>query len=586
MTKNRSVIDKQLTKLWQNRDTNWEEELKTSQQLWQDSLMIDYRQGMSAAMVLQANCYTGRAQIEKAFNALEKASAIADELENNPWAVRLHFVYGTLFRNFGDYGKALEHYITALNIAEEVDDPDEIARANGNLSIIYIHLKEYTKAIEGLQSVLRNAQANSDPYQLFSVYLNLATANYHIQQSDQAIAMATKALEYADTHRAKLMAHGNIGVSYLIAGKLKKAYYHLKRAYDFSLEVEDPITQSVCGIDLADYYSEAGEDEKAKHLLLQTLNLAQSANYKQGQYDCHQRLYKIYRKQLDWEDALLHHEALHQIDKKMFNESSNQHVRNLEILYRVDALRKTNRRQEQEYQRLTEMKDTLLRDVSHDLKNPLGVIHTTIFLLRKISLDSKDAVSQLNEYCDIILQQSDRMLQLISGVLDMARLEVNSEKKFQLVNMSTLVERICEEFQAQARAKNIQLTFKRSEFVSTVGDESGLKIMVNNLVSNAIKYTENGGTISVDIVPSDNGTFTLQVKDTGIGIPQESISKVFDQSYRVPAHTQIADGTGFGLAIVQRVVETHNGEIEISSKENEGTEFRLKFHRSNDPHGT
>ena len=577
MEKDTAIIDKKLTTLWQNRDKDWEEELNISRQLWQESLSIDYIQGKIGALVLQANSFTWLNQVQEAFNALDRAIDLLS-LENiTPWSIRLHFVYGTLYRNFGDLSQALEHNLTALDYAEALGDTDGLALAKGNIALIHLRLQEYEKAIEGFQQILKNKHIPSNSQRLFSSYLNLATAYYYIKQPNQAIAMASKALELATTEHLAVKAHGNLGAAYLIDKKFDEAKYHLEKSYTLSIESEDPITQCVCGVDLADYFIETGENKKSRDLLLHALGLAQSADYKQGEKDCHQRLYAIYQKQENWKQALHHHEALYQVDREIFNENSDKRIRNLEVLHKVDEIHKINDRQNQEHQRLSEMKDALLRDVSHDLRNPLSVIFTSVYILRKYTAKNKDADDRISELCDTIERQSNRMLQLITDVLDMARLEASSDVDFQHINLTDLVTELWTDFQDYAETKNIVINLTQSETFSMMGNKNSLHLMLSNLIGNAIKYTKSGGTVNVSMSYVEKKHFRIKVKDTGIGIPKEALPKIFDLFYRAPAHLEFAGGTGLGLAIVKRAVGIHKGTIEVTSKAGEGTEFSITF---------
>ena len=344
MLKNTTIIDEKLTKLWHNRDKDWEEELKFSRQLWQESLSLNYPQGKIGALVIQANCFVSLNQAQEAFDALERAIDLLDSINITPWSIRLHFVYGTLYRNFGDFSQALEHYLAALDHAKVLGDSDELDRANGNLALIYLRLQEYEKAIEIFQQILSTRHTRPGSNRLFSSYLNLATAYYYTKKPSQSIAMASKALEFATTKQSTLQAHGNLGAAYLIDGNFDKAKYYLEKSYKLSTELGNPITQCVCGVDLADYFIEIGESETPTDLLLQALTLARDADFKQGIKDCHQRLCVIYRKQKNWEQALLHHEALYQVDKEMFNENSDKRIRNLEVLHKLEVLKESEDR--------------------------------------------------------------------------------------------------------------------------------------------------------------------------------------------------------------------------------------------------
>lgn len=344
MGKSISLINRELKKLWNHRDKDWQEELETSLRLYQEALSIDYTQGIIGALIVQANSYSWLDNIQDAFAVLDKASDFLTSEPITPWSVRLHFVYGTLYRNFSDFDQALEHYLIALKQAEILKAPEEIALANGNVAMMYLYLQEYEKAIEGLQQILNNEQILSDTNRLFTAYLNLATAYYHQKDSELAIRMATNALKIASTEISKIKAHGNLGAAYLINGDLDEAKIHLTISYDLAIKAGDPFTQCISSIDLADFFIETQDVKRSVDTLQRALFLAQSTSNKQGMRDCHQRLYSIYRQQDDWENALFHHENFSRIDKEIFNENSDKRIRNLEVLHRVNVLRESERK--------------------------------------------------------------------------------------------------------------------------------------------------------------------------------------------------------------------------------------------------
>jgi len=346
MAENVTTIDEKLTSLWHNRDIKWEDELESAAFLLQESLTLGYSMGEIAALIVQANCFTWLDQAQEAFSVLDRAEILLESETVNPWNIRLHFVYGTLYRNYGDYDKAMAHYIDAISSAKELGDTDEIARGNGNLALVYFHIQKYEKAIEGFKYFLSNKNIAHNSNDLFASYLNLSTSYYYLKQPEQAIDMALLAMQYADTDTDTdtdtdnfiVKAHGNLGSAYLIDKNFIKAKYHLEMSYKLSSRLDIPITQCVCGIDLADYYIEAGENREATSLLRTSLSIALTADFKQGEMDCYQRLFDIYNKENNYEQALHYNVALFEVNKKIFNETSDKRMKNLEVLHKVEAL--------------------------------------------------------------------------------------------------------------------------------------------------------------------------------------------------------------------------------------------------------
>ncbi|MCK5735558.1 MAG: tetratricopeptide repeat protein [Spirochaetaceae bacterium] len=329
-------IDKELSELWHNRDNDWEKELDSSRQLLEKSIIQDYLQGRTGALTIQANCYMRTEQFEKAFSSLGEALSLqSSEIANN-WLIHIHFIYGALYRTFGNYDQALEHYLRALSIAKALKNQEEIIHVNDRIAVLHFHLQEYENAIEGFLQTLQYGDIFTDKQQLFSTYLNLSAAYYHQSQSKEAIEAAAMALQIAPSENLSIKAHGNLGSAYLIDDNYEKAKYHLERSFNMSMESDNQVTQCVCRIDFADYLLKIGSDEKAKEMLLNALSTSLTIDFRDSEKDCYAKLYGIYTKQEDWKNALHYHEKLSLINQEIYNEHSEKHIRNLEILHQVE----------------------------------------------------------------------------------------------------------------------------------------------------------------------------------------------------------------------------------------------------------
>lgn len=231
---------------------------------------------------------------------------------------------------------------------------------------------------------------------------------------------------------------------------------------------------------------------------------------------------------------------------------------------------------EQENRHLTEfnrLKDDYVQMVSHDLKNPLTVIMGYVELLQ----DQEKIVDSSGQAMLSAIEINARKMQaLISDVLNLARIEGGGAIRLQSVSLGDFLEHCLDGFDMQAKNKRIALTYcpppARSEVLI---DPELLRQAVNNLISNAIKYTAAGGCVelSAEVTPTQ---LVVEVRDTGLGIPTEELAYIFEKFYRVraPAHLS-AEGTGLGLAIVKTIVELHRGRIRVESQPGMGSNFKI-----------
>jgi signal transduction histidine kinase len=171
--------------------------------------------------------------------------------------------------------------------------------------------------------------------------------------------------------------------------------------------------------------------------------------------------------------------------------------------------------------------------------------------------------------------------QLIEDILELSRLDAGiKEGEHRSLDLAELTERILADLQPLAEEKRIGLAWQRPiSAVMTVGDPARLARVVRNLVDNAIKYTPVGGSVKVMTALEliDEREFaTIWVEDTGIGIPAEYQSRVFDRFYRLdPSHT--VPGTGLGLSIVKEIVNAHDGSIQLKSRPGAGSTFIVRL---------
>jgi len=217
------------------------------------------------------------------------------------------------------------------------------------------------------------------------------------------------------------------------------------------------------------------------------------------------------------------------------------------------------------------MKSEFVANVSHELKAPLSSIKAYTEMLSDGEVDDEKTQK---EFCGIIESEADRLSNMIDTLLDLSKLEagvvqVNRGR----VNLIKMLKSIENTMRPNAEKKGLSLSTDISQYIVPVhGDKEQLNRVFVNLVSNAIKYTPEGG--SVEITSRLEGDLVrVDVSDTGYGIPKEDISKIFEKFYRVKGSSKRAKGTGMGLAMVKRILENHNAEIKVSSAVGKGSRF-------------
>lgn len=214
--------------------------------------------------------------------------------------------------------------------------------------------------------------------------------------------------------------------------------------------------------------------------------------------------------------------------------------------------------------RLSQLKSQIIRIASHDLRNPLqlasGFFHILLEELPPLTEMQADLAQRVTHHLK-------RMEQLINELLELERIELPEEHPEELLDIGLLVQQAASEYRWQAEMKGLRLWTEIIQNISPVqGNHQILLRAINNLLENAIKYTPEGGTITLRLW-EENGEVILTIKDTGIGIPPEALPHVFEPFYR--AHqpgTEHVSGTGLGLSLVQSIIREHHGRVWVESE--------------------
>jgi len=209
----------------------------------------------------------------------------------------------------------------------------------------------------------------------------------------------------------------------------------------------------------------------------------------------------------------------------------------------------------------------LIEDLSHEIKTPLSIIKGEIEVTFK-----KERTHQ--EYVEILesnLEEINRIVTIAENLLLVSRFESKAVKLVaQQINLYEVLTNILDDIKILTEEKNIALDLDLSKSISINGDPNQIKSLFLNLLDNAIKYTNDAGTIKVSLLKINNFA-KIEIGDTGIGIPEDDLPYIFDRFYRVIRSSSKQKGFGLGLSIAKSIVDMHHGKIEVTSKPNKGT---------------
>jgi two-component system phosphate regulon sensor histidine kinase PhoR len=232
-----------------------------------------------------------------------------------------------------------------------------------------------------------------------------------------------------------------------------------------------------------------------------------------------------------------------------------------------------------ELRRLERLRQDFAANVSHELKTPLAVIRACVETLLDGAADDAEARDRFLTQID---DQTSRLHALILDLLNLARIESGAELfEFGRVPVAKAVEACVERHRARAEARQQTLSVSGGpDDLAVWADEEAVEQILDNLLDNAVKYTPEGGRVTVTWLAVE-AQVALEVADTGVGIPEADLARVFERFYRVDkARSRAVGGTGLGLAIVKHLVQAMNGSVRAASRVGHGTTFIVRLPRA------
>lgn len=232
-----------------------------------------------------------------------------------------------------------------------------------------------------------------------------------------------------------------------------------------------------------------------------------------------------------------------------------------------------------EMREIDESRNEFISNASHELKTPI----TTISGFSELILSGVgNADDTVKNYISKIHKETIKMRNTINELLYLSNLDYRSSKfeLNELVNLDLLIRDIVSEYTEKANERNISISYDSCGTGVIRGSESLIVHLITNLVDNAIKYNKDNGKVNINLVEEEK-TVKITISDTGIGIPEVHIKKIFDRFYRVDkSRSRETGGTGLGLSIAKKICLVHNAKISVSSVVNESTTFEIIFSKN------
>ncbi len=500
-------------------------------------------------------------------------------------------VLGIALSNLGDHSNSLANYFSALKIAEELNNKKLQSQILNNISNCYHWMKELENSLEYSQQAIDLAIEVGNPSDICSLKSNLGYLFSSLKRYDEALDLMNDSLrmnrETVNNNDALAKTYNNIAAVYLEQEKYNEALDCYFKSLEIVSESKDESTLAHTSLLIGLAYYKMGEFNKALKHQEESLEIANKINSKKLQNRINQSLADTYEALGEYEKAYYCFETYFKLESQATKEFSDLKVKYLNITHKVDVAKKEaeilhDKNEEldalnKKLKALHEEKDEFLGIAVHDLKNPLnGISLAASGLVKNI-----DKLSQ--EKFDSVIQRiasvTDRMKLILSNLLDVNAIESGEYNlNFKTVNISALLNEIIFHFKNTADEKSITIEFENKAgelFYST--DETAFTEILENLISNAIKYSEKGRSVHV-VLSEGKDNFKIQIIDSGLGIKEEEQDKVFKKFAKISNKpTAGENSTGLGLSIVKKLTELLGGKISFKSVYGSGTTFTLEF---------
>ena len=518
---------------------------------------------------------------------LQQALTINETFNNSEVLALIQNELGKVNASSRKVDAAFANYQNVLNLKDQIKDRHYEAEAQFNLGHLYQQQGKFDSALRHQKVALSIRRSMGDSKNEARTLNDIGELYQAMGNSEKALANHVVALEIRQVlrdKRAMAESFNNIGALYFQQKNYQRAVSNLVLALDNAQESDDKHQIRKSYEYLSECYEAVGDYKKAleyKDLYVAISELAQAEQNEQQMLTT-QNKYEITKRQTLIENLEIDRQNQKRFQNILFVVIALILVIVVLVLYLYVSQQRSNRRlkvahdqlnvQNLELQELNATKDKFFSIISHDLKGPLNSLTSfSSLLINHTDSLSKEEIKMFASDFDKSLKN---LFSLLENLLEWSRSQTgNIEFVPESFDLAAMLEENKELLKAQAQNKRITLVNESQEKVLINAHKNSINTVVRNLISNAIKFTPEGGTITLKS-SRQNGSVVTSIADTGVGMSQNVIDKLFRlDSKHSTKGTANEKGTGLGLILCKEFVEKNGGKIWVNSKEGEGTVF-------------
>ncbi len=523
-------------------------------------------------------------------NALEnftKSKALKEEIGDLLGLSKVHISLGIFHEEEGNYDTARDYYQSSLDFNQQIEDQRITAIILNNMGILYEDWGKYDSAVVYHKRSFDIRKSQNNQMGMVQSLANIGEA-YQLQENyAEGLKYFNEAYDISNASPQKPMysyINDKIGEVYLALGNLDDAESYLQEALKLRLAGDNYFALRRTYRNLSELSEKRGDFARSLEYYKQFTTVQDSFFQSrknrelaeiQAKYDTERQQKEIISLQQENKNRTLWRNIFAVgtlitlgLVLLLFQFFLYRNKKNKELLAAEEA-------QREQLEEMDQLKSRFFGNISHEFRTPLTLILGPLDSLRKqadVSLSSK---------IDVIERNGKRLLKLINQLLDLSKIEAGSVKlKAALTDVIPLIKGWVMSFNSLADSHGIALKFhsdQASHFLYV--DREKMEEVVINLLSNALKYTSEGGAVSVEIrEEEDSDHLNILVSDTGSGIPKEELEHIFDRFYQASnANNEDVTGTGIGLSLTKELVELHGGSIRVESEIGRGSTFEISI---------
>lgn len=598
-----------------------------AQRAFKYSNKIDYPYGKIKGLDAMATYYYNKGDREKSMPMFKEALELARDAEDVESELAL---INTMAQNYsfeGNYAEALNLNLKGIDLARKINAETTLSVLNENIAGLYADQKDFKNALMFYDTVQKFNRRLEDDVIDAETQSNMAALYKDAKDFKNAMFNINRSISVFEQHKIYdwlAYAYQVKGDVYLNQEKYKWAlYWYDQSDMLFKHQIEDDRIQIQLMNGMAKVYLGLEQDSLSLVYAKKGLNLSNKINSLQGQIDCSETLYRVYKKNGDTPEALAYLETFKTLSDSLFMDKNKQSLSLLEtkiqyelekeelieaneealakqrnyiyfsvivlliltiitfVIRRSENIQKKLNKELKEKSEAVTLRETQLQEINktntklfsiigHDLRGPIGGLQSILKMFKDGDITTKELISFIPKLKTDVDNISFTLNNLLSWGLNQLNGVVTKPKR---VSLTYLVNNNTKLLSEIAKSKSIKIINQLPENPRIWADNNQIDIVIRNILSNAIKFTPENGLITIE-AEEKGDMWQISIRDTGIGMTAEVQRTIFKESSNVTTYgTNNEKGTGLGLSLCKEMVHKNNGKIWVESVPRKGTTF-------------